>query len=56
MDASRLAYHFCEWLIDMEYSSKEDCEDDIEEVIEDFEAMKEACPRMFNLLRDISDR
>lgn len=56
MDAREVAFNFCEWLIDMEYSTKEDCEEDIDEVIEDFEAMKEACPRMFNLLRDISDR
>lgn len=56
MDVREVAFNFCEWLIDMGYSSKEDCEEDIDEVIEDFEAMKEACPRMFNLLRDISDR
>lgn len=55
-NAEEVAYNFCEWLIDMGYSSKEDCEEDIDEVIEDFEVMEKACPRMFNLLRDISDR
>lgn len=56
MDARKVALNFCEWLIDMEYSDKEDCENDIDEMIEDFEMMKRTCPRMFNLLRDISDR
>ena len=28
----------------------------IDEMIEDFETMEKSCPRMFNLLRDISDR
>lgn len=55
MNAREVAFNFCKWLIDMEYSSKEDCENDIEEMIEDFEAMEKACPRIFNLLRDISD-
>ena len=56
MNAREVAIKFSEWLIDMEYSSEEDCENDIDEMIEDFEAMKKACPRIFNLLRDISDR
>ena len=56
MNAREVAFNFCEWLVDMEYSNKEDCENDIDEMIEDFEAMEKACPRMFNLLKDISDR
>lgn len=56
MKAKEVAIKFCEWLIDMEYSSKEDCKNDIDEMIEDFEVIEKACPRMFNLLRDISDR
>jgi hypothetical protein len=56
MNAREVAFNFCEWLIDMEYSSREDCENDIDEMIEDFKTMEKACPRMFNLLRDISDR
>ena len=35
MDAREVAFNFCEWLIDMGYSSKEDCEEDIDEVIEE---------------------
>ena len=56
MNAREVAFNFYEWLIDMEYSSNEDFEDDIDEMIEDFKTMKKTCPRMFNLLRDISDR
>ena len=56
MNAREVAFNFYEWLLDMGYSSKEDCENDIDEMIEDFETMEKACPRMFNLLRDISDR
>ena len=56
MNAREVAFNFCKCLIDMEYSGKEDCENDIDEMIEDFEVMEKACPRMFNLLRDISDR
>ena len=56
MKAREVAFNFCEWLINMEYSSKEDCENDIDEMIEDFEIMKKTCPRMFNLLRNICDR
>lgn len=50
------AFNFYEWLIDFEYRSTEDFEKDIDEMIEDFMVMKKECPRMFNLLRDISDR
>ena len=35
MNAREVAFNFCEWLIDMEYSSKEDCENDIDEMIEE---------------------
>ena len=56
MNAREVAFNFYEWLIDMEYSSKEDFEDDIDEMIEDFETMEKYVPRMFNILRDISDR
>ena len=56
MNAGEVAIKFYEWLIDMEYSNKEDFEDDINEMIEDFVKMEKEVPRMFNLLRDISDR
>lgn len=56
MEAREVAMNFYEWLIENEYRDIEDFEEDIDEMIEDFEAMKRVCPRMFNLLRDISDR
>ncbi len=56
MKIREVAFNFYEWLIDMEYCSKEDFENDIDEMIEDFEKMYDITPRMYNLLRDISDR
>ena len=56
MNAREVAFNFYEWLIDMEYCNEEDFEDDIDEMIEDFETMGKYVPRMFNILRDISDR
>lgn len=56
MMAKKVALNFYEWLIENEYRDTEDFEEDINEMIEDFEVIKNACPRMFNLLRDISDR
>lgn len=53
---AKIAHNFYAWLIENEYRNTEDFKKDINEMVEDFEAMKEACPRMFNLLRDISDR
>lgn len=56
MKAKIVAENFYEWLIDMEYCSREDYEEDIDEMIEDFAVMDREVPRMFNLLRDICDR
>lgn len=56
MEARGVAINFYNWLIDMEYCRAEDFEEDIDEMIADFAVMKKECPRMFNLLRDISDR
>lgn len=56
MNAREVAFSFYEWLIDNGYCSREDFEDDIGEMIEDFTVMQREVPRMFNLLRDISDR
>ena len=55
-NAEKVAYNFYDWLIDMEYRNPEDRTEDIEEMIEDFKVMQREAPRMFNLLRDISDR
>lgn len=56
MRAREVAFNFYEWLIENEYRDQKDFEEDIDEMIEDFEVMKDEIPRMFNLLRDISDR
>ena len=56
MNAKEVAFNFYEWLIENEYRDAEDFEEDIDEMIEDFTVMQEEAPRMFNLLRDISDR
>lgn len=56
MTAREVAFNFYEWLIDFEYHSREDFVEDIDEMIEDFAVMQREVPRMFNLLRDISDR
>lgn len=52
----KVAVSFLEWLRDMEYYSIEDVHADIEETIEDFEELEIKIPRLFNLLRDLSDR
>lgn len=51
-----VAFNFYEWLIDMGYCNKEDFEDDIDEMIEDFEKMFDITPRIYNLLIYISDK
>ena len=56
MNTREVAFNFYEWLIKNEYRNAEDFEEDIDEMIEDFAVMKKKAPRMFNLLRDISDR
>lgn len=56
METREVAVNFYEWLIDNEYCSRENFEEDIDEMIEDFTVMQEKAPKMFNLLRDISDR
>lgn len=56
MEVREVVFNFYEWLIENEYCSEEDFEEDIDEMIEDFTVMQKEVPRMFNLLRDISDR
>lgn len=55
-NAAKVAVSFLEWLRDMEYYSTEDIHEDIEEMIEDFEEIEIKTPKLFNLLRDLSDR
>ena len=56
MTAEEVACNFCDWLVDMEYCNAEEVTEDIEDMIKDFRVMQREIPRMFNLLRDISDR
>lgn len=55
-NAEEVACNFYDWLIDMEYCNTEDRTEDIEDMIKDFRVTQREVPRMFNLLRDISDR
>ena len=56
MNTREVALNFYEWLIENEYRDVEDFEEDIDDMIKDFEVMKREVPKMFNLLKDISDR
>jgi len=56
MKARKMAFDFAEWLINMGYNNKDDVENDIDEMIKDFETMEKMCPKMFNLLRLMTDR
>lgn len=52
----KVANNFYDWLIDLGYRDTEDKEEDFKEVLKDFTKVKEVAPRLFNLIRDISDR
>ena len=56
MTPKEVAINFYEWLIDFVNADRESLEEDIDEMIEDFEKMYDVIPRIFNLLKDISDR
>lgn len=51
-----VAFNFYEWLIEHGYRESEDFEEDIDDIILDFEHIKENVPMLFHLLIDISDR
>lgn len=54
--AREIATQFYKWMLDMEYGSLEDYEKDIEAMAEDFAVMETVVPRMFNLLKELSDQ
>lgn len=55
-ETRQCATNFFEWLVDNGYFDKEDRNETIKEMIEDFEAAYEVAPRLINLLNEISDR
>lgn len=55
-DEAKTALNFLDWLRDMGYYNSDDIETDVEEMIEDFEILETQIPRLFNLLRNLSDR
>ena len=56
MEAKRVAMNFAEWLTENGYITADEAEEDIDEMIKDFRALKDNVPRLFNILRDITDR
>lgn len=56
MENRRVAMNFAEWLTEQEYITAEEAEEDIDEMIADFTLLHNEIPRLFNILRDITDR
>ena len=56
METRRVAMNFTEWLTENGYITIDEINEDIDDIIEDFNTLKDNAPRLFNLLRDISDR
>ena len=56
MENRRVAMNFVEWLTEQEYITAEEAEEDIDEMIADFALLQKKIPRLFNILRDITDR
>ena len=54
-DAEKVACDFYDWLVEMQYCSVEDEIEDIEDVIKDFRTIQQQAPKLFNLLRCISN-
>ena len=54
-NAEKVAHDFYDWLIQMEYYDEEDKLEDIEDVVKDFVCIEEKAPKLFNLLRCISN-
>lgn len=44
---------FYNWLIEMDYTTEQDMAEDIDDMIVDFNVMKEEVPRMYNLIKSI---
>lgn len=52
----KIANNFYDCLISLGYRDEDDKKADIYEVSEDLAKMKEVVPRMYNLLREMSDQ
>lgn len=50
-NAEQVACDFCDWLVEMGYWDEVE---DLEEVIKDFRCIQKKAPKLFNLLRSIS--
>ena len=50
------AEKFIDWLLENGYLEEEDLSTDRDEMVEDFAAVHETAPRLYNLLKNISDR
>ena len=55
-EVRRVTINFYNWLVDFEYRDIEDFEEDYEDMVKDMVTIQKTAPRLFNLLRDISDR
>lgn len=53
--AEMVARNFYNWLVDMGYSTDTDKAEDIEDVIKDFVCIEHEAPKLFNLLKNLSD-
>ena len=54
-NAEMVARNFYNWLVDMGYSTDTDKAEDIEDVIKDFVCVEHEAPKLFNLLKNLSD-
>lgn len=50
------AEKFIDWLLENRYLEEEDLSTDRDEIVEDFATVHETAPRLYNLLKNISDR
>ena len=55
INAEMVARNFYNWLVDMGYSTDTDKAEDIEDVIKDFVCIEHEAPKLFNLLKNLSD-
>lgn len=54
-NAEKVACDFYEWLTEMGYVDADDKTEDIEDVIKDFICIEHQAPKLFNLLRVLSN-
>lgn len=53
-NAEEVACDFYDWLVKMGYCDVEDELEDLNDVVKDFYCIQEKAPKLFNLLRSIS--